>query len=225
MRCTSCHRNVAAGAEAQKMIVEYRQDDGSSKVFGYMMSDGPISAATGVMLQGWHSKCYYVAKKREARGDAVTGRVVAGSPTGYDIGQLVMDKDELTALGLTPAQARERSTVHLSARVQRLRALAEWAGLGVGDARVQEMFLADEHGGPYPHQHQHRLGAYQLVAHLRFAHGQGMGIDQTLGQLQHSHAELHAQAALDAIRSDRLRDGEPEPRTTDWREQTTADIE
>lgn len=226
MRCTSCHRNIAAGAEAQKMIVEYLQADGTNKFFGYMMSDGPISAATGQMLKGFHGKCFWIAKKREAKGDAVTGRVVAGAPTGYDINQLVLTKDDLAVLGITPEQAREASTLRLSGRVALIRETAEQMGKGVGDPQVQEAVNAAEHGGPYRHHHDHRLDTYQLIAHLEYAHGvRDMMLLGSAAGLQNQHAELHAQTALKNIQNNRLRDDEPEPRTTDWREQHTAVLE
>lgn len=208
------------------MIVEYRQHDGSSRIFGYMMSDGPLDRATGQMVRGWHHKCYHVQRKREAKGDAVTGRVVAGSPTGYDIDQLVLTKDDLTALGITEGEARERSTIHLSAALHRLRELAGNLGKGVGDPTVQEAFQAHERGGPYTHQHHHRLEVYQLIAHLEYAHGiTDIRLLRSYGALQDQHAELHARSALDAIRDDRAADQDTEPRTTDWRTQHTADIE
>jgi len=203
------------------MIVEYRQDDGSVKQFGYMMSDGPVSAATGAMVRGWHHKCFWVAKKREARGDAVTGRVMAGGPTGYDIDQLILNRDDLDALGITPEEARERSTAQLSARVRILRELAESMGKGVGDAQVQEAYTAALHGGPYAHHHDHRLDTYQLIAHLEYAHG--LRFDRMSSQ--QVHLELHAAQALAEIQARRADDGETgEDRTTDWREQFTAQL-
>lgn len=226
MRCTGCHRNVAAGVEAQKMIVEYLQGDGTSRLFGYMMSDGPLTSATGQMVRGWHHKCYWVAKKREAKGDAVTGRVVAGAPTGYDIGQLVLNRDDLVALGITAEQARERSTVVLTERVNRLRTIAAGIGKGVGDPQVQEAFAADEHGGPYEHQHHHRLDTYQLVAHLQYAHGsRDLKLLRTSSGLQDQHAQMHVRQSLSNIQKDRLADDEPEPAIRDWREQHTLTVE
>ncbi len=224
MRCTSCQRNIAAGLEAAKMIVQYRQSDGSTRVFGFMMSDGPLTKAVGQIVKGWHHKCWHVARKRAARGDQVTGRVLAGTPTGYDIDRLVLTKDDLDALGITAEQAREQSTVHLSASLGRLRELAEQLGKGVGDPTVQEAFQAQQHGGPYRHVHQHRLETYQLIAHLEYAHG--VTDAQLCSQLrvQDHHVELHARMAQDGIRADRVRDGESEPRVTDWRTQYSKDI-
>lgn len=208
------------------MIVEYRQPDESIKVFGYMMSDGPITAATGQMVRGLHHKCWHIARKREAKGDAVTGRVVAGTPTGYNIGQVALGKDDLDALGITMAEAEQRSTLQLSTRLHRLREIAELVGKGVGDPQVQEAFAADEHGGPYTHQHHHRLETYQLIAHLEYAHGlKDLKLLRNGNALQDQHAELHAQANLKVIQEDRIADGEPEPRTTDWRQQFAVDIE
>lgn len=225
MRCCSCQRNVAAGVEAAKMIVEYVQDDGTMRLFGYMMSDGPLADASGRMVRGWHHKCYHVARKREARGDAVTGRVLAGTPTGYDVNDLVLTKDDVEALGLTPAQVRDRSTAHLSAALERLRAVAGAIGRGVGDARVQEAFAASERGGPYGHQHTHRLDTYQLAAHLEYAHGLADAklLRPSTG-LQDQHAELHARRAQAQVSADRLADTDDAPAERDWRTQYTADI-
>lgn len=227
MRCTSCLRNIAAGAAAQKMVVEYQLPDGTTRLHGYMMPDGPISAASGVMVRGWHSVCYWVAKKREARGDAVTGRVVNGTPTGYDIDQLVLTREDLQALGITEAQARERSTLHLSASVQRLRELAERIGKGVGDPQVQEAFAAQERGGPYEHHHHHRLDTYQLIAHLEYAHGiRDVTLLRNSGGVQDQHAELHARENQQRVHENRIADDEPTDRPLrDWRTQYTAELD
>lgn len=207
------------------MVVEYKQVDGSIKVCGYMMPDGPIWSATGQMVRGWHSKCYWIAKKREARGDAVTGRVVAGSPTGYDIDQLVLSREDFAALGITQDEARERSTVQLSRRLARLREVAATVGKGVGDPTVHEAFAADEHGGPYTHQHHHRLDDYQLVAHLHYAHGLAeIKFTGDRRNVQDQHAELHARQNLNTIQQDRSADNEGEPVTRDWRQQFTAEL-
>ncbi len=222
MRCTSCHRNIAAGVEAQKMIVEYRQPSGELRLHGYMMSDGPVSAATGAMVRGWHHKCYWVAKKREAKGNAVTGRVIAGAPTGYDINEFVLTRDDLDALGITPAQARERSTVVLSARVGLLREVAQRIGKGVGDPQVQEAFLASEHGGPYLHHHEHRLDTYQLIAHLKYAHG--LDDPKLLAHPHDTHEWHHALRAQTGVTRRRHDDDEPELRESDWRDQYTTEL-
>lgn len=207
------------------MIVEYQQSDGSLKLFGYMMSDGPLSAASGQLVRGWHHLCYWVAKKREARGGTVTGRVVAGAPTGYDIQDFVLTRDDINALGITPEQARERGTVVLSARVALLREVAEKIGKGVGDPQVQEAFAAAEHGGPYVHHHQHRLDTYQLIAHLKFAHGLDEKILASSQRgLQDQHSELHARAAQQAIADSRTADEDAGPVERDWREQHTAEL-
>lgn len=189
MRCHECHRNIAAGVEAQKMVVEYLQADGTVRLHGYGMPDGPIGTASGQMVTGRHSKCFWIAKKREAKGDEVTGRVVSGTPTAYDISEMVLNRDEAAALGLTPDQARERSTVQLSRRLDGIRAIADRLGKGVGDPTVQEAYLAEQHGGPYPHEHHHRLDTYQLLAHLRYAHG----VDEPASDAHLLHLALHYQ--------------------------------
>lgn len=225
MRCCSCQRNIAAGAEAQKMIVEYQQSDGSSRIFGFGMTDGAITQATGRMVKGWHHKCYHVARKRAARGDAVTGRVLADTPTAYNIRQFVMSKDDLDALGLTVEQARERGTLYLSTKLNRLREIAASIGKGVGDPTVQEAFAADEHGGPYAHQHTHRLEMYQLIAHLEYAHGiTDAKLLHSHGGLIDLHGELHVSRTQHDIRARRLDEAEPEPQIRDWRTHDTAEL-
>jgi hypothetical protein len=205
--------------------VEYRQSDGSSRLFGYMMTDGPLTAATGQMVRGWHHKCYWISKKREARGGTVTGRVMAGGPTGYSINDMALSKDDLAALGITRDEALQRGTGQLSERLGRLRALAEAMGKGVGDAQVQEVFLAAEHGGPYRHHHEHRLETYQLIAHLEHAHGLPPAkFLHASGNIQDQHADLHAKAALDQLVQQRQEDGDLELPTRDWREQHTVEM-
>lgn len=198
------------------MIVEYRQADGTAKVFGYMMSDGPLTAATGQILRGWHHKCFHAVRKREARGNAVTGRVVSGVPTGYSIGSLVLTREEFDALGLTVEEAREQSTEYISDLVRNLRRVAKRIGKGVGDPTVLEAFWAEEEGGPYMHTHHLQLEVYQLRAHLAFAHGADFRIGS---QGVHAvHEQLHRLM-------DRENDpGHVEPKTTDWRDQLMIEI-
>lgn len=206
MRCTVCKRNIAAGVDAQKMIVEYGQGDGTTKVFGFMMADGPLTAATGQLLRAYHHKHYHALRKREARGDAVTGRVLAGGPTAYEIG------DVLHANG----------TAQYTERLALLGAVSRKVGLPVGDLTVLEAFWAEENGGPYPHTHHLRLETYQLMAHLRYAHGHTHHIG---GSALATHDELHAQAALAEAQRQRLNDpGHAEPPERDWRDQAVVDI-
>ncbi len=210
MKCCVCKNNIPAGAAAQKMIVEYEQADGSVLIFGYMMPDGPLTAATGRILRGYHGKCFWVVRKREARGDAVTGRVLVGAPTAYEIAALT-DGDGNTAF--------------ISERLQKLRALARSIGKGVGDPTVLEAFWAQENGGPYEHTHHLPLEAYQLRAHLFYAHGQTGGQHVNISQgLQHDG--LHAMAAraqVDAVRGQDP-DFAPVPER-DWRSQVVEDVE
>jgi hypothetical protein len=187
------------------MIVEYRQADGSSLLFGYQMPAGALSAATGRIVRAWHHKHYHVDRKREARGDVVTGRVMSGAPTGYQI-----------------ADAAAEGTQWLSNRMEHLARVARRIGKGVGDAQVIEAARADEHGGPYLHEHRFALEPYQLHAHLRYAHGHDPDGGGT--SLTHAHAELHARQALERTTGHRAADGEPPPQTRDWREQYAVDL-
>lgn len=148
MRCTECKRLVGSGIEARKMIVEYVQDDGSTKTFGLGLPTGALANATGRLHRGFHSKCYWIAKKRDARGE--TGRVVAAGITAY-----------------TPA-----GSVDLSQRLADMRAIATSIGLPIGDPHVTEAYYAHVHGDePYAHTHTFPLDTYQLLAHLMYAHG------------------------------------------------------
>jgi hypothetical protein len=220
IKCCRCKRTIASGAEAQKAVVEYRQPDGASKIFGYMMSDGPLGAATGQILRAWHSKCYWIERKREQRGDAVTGRVMGeGMPTGYDISTVVIGREEADALGITEAQGR--TTRFLSTRLDALRAIAQQVGKPVGDPTVTEAFRASENGGPYPHTHHMRLDTYQLVPHLLYAHGHAPPWDD----INHFHNGLHAAASAQEIKADRAQDpGHTDPPERDWRDQAVIDI-
>lgn len=228
IKCTVCKKNIASGVDAQKAIVEYLQADGSTKIFGYMMTDGPLTVATGQILRAYHHKHYHMARKREGRGDAVTGRVLNGVPTAYDIGSLALSREEFEALGLTEDQAREQGTAYLSARLEKLRDLARSIGKGVGDGTVLEAFWAEENGGPYSHTHHLPLEVYQLHAHLQFAHG-GEAHGPMQGVRRHIHTlhnELHAKQALTAITAARDTDpGYTTPAEHDWREQVAVDVQ
>jgi len=208
MKCGWCKRSISAGPEAQKMSVEYRQPDGTTKIFGHMMEDGPLSAATGQILRAWHSKCYHIERKRESRGDPVSGRVLSGVPTGYSIGTVV----------------DEQGTGYLTEQLSELRAIAQQVGKAVGDPEVIEAFWAHQKGGPYQHEHHLQLSTYQLVAHLVHAHGQPASVQ--LGSVREHHDKLHARDALAGIVTRREHDsGVEAPSERDWREHVIADIE
>ncbi len=207
MKCDSCHHSIASGVDAKKMICAYTQPDGATRIFGYLMPDGPLTEATGRLAKGWHHKCYHQLRKREARGNAVTGRVIPGMPTAYEA-------NLGTALdGLRDAVAE-------------IKALAREVGKPVGDPHVHEAYQAKQHGGPYPHTHTMPLDAYQLLGHLHYAHGKPrapQGHDKR--PLAEQHAELHAQAAQQGASAARIHDpGHDEPVDQDWREQRVAEL-
>jgi hypothetical protein len=209
LRCCHCKLNIASGAEARKMIVEYTQPDNSVKTFGYQMPDGPLTVATGTLLRGWHHKCWHVVRKRELRGDAVTGRVVAGIPTGY-----------------TAEAADSRA---LSDQLAELRAIAAEVGKAIGDPTVAEAYAARRHGrSPYPHRHQFRLDSYHLLAHLRYAHDVPFDVpdpEHIAGSMRAIHDGLHVAMVNGEARAARDADpGQVEPVDADWRDHTTADI-
>lgn len=151
MKCEECRRSVAAGIEAQRMVAEYLQDDGTAKLFGHQMPGGPIAKATGRLVNGWHNRCFHARRRRQARDDAAASRALDFLPTSYDVAQQAITGEDRRALGLAETEAHDRV-----------------AG------------LADE---------------------------------------------LHARAALRRTTEQRLLDpAYAEPASTDWREQTQADI-
>ncbi len=216
-------RLIAAGAEARKMVVEYTQADGAVHTYGHLMPDGPLGTATGRLLRGWHNKCYHVVRKREARGDAVTGRVLLGAavPTGYDITGLV----EVDGTG----------TGYLAESLEALREVARSVGKPVGDPTVTEAYRARQAGGPYPHTHRLPLGTYHLLAHLRHAHG--FPFDPSAGTAVTLHERLHARQAGEAVAARRAADAAADDapddadgahgRTdeTDWRRHVVLDVQ
>ena len=78
MRCRFCQRAILPGQEQRKRVQFHRQDDGTVKVFGVNMPDGPLDSATGRVEFLAHSRCYWADKKRPLRQAADTrGRATA----------------------------------------------------------------------------------------------------------------------------------------------------
>ena len=77
MRCAECKREFRRGAEEAKRVEYRRQPDGSVKVFGHQMPDGPLSEATGVLERAIHSKHYWAGVKAERRGGAHAGGAIS----------------------------------------------------------------------------------------------------------------------------------------------------
>lgn len=228
MKCDHCHRRIPAGAEARKMVVEYRDADGCPTLFGYQMPAGPLTAATGRLSRGWHRRCFHIVRKRQVKGDTVTGRVLTDAPTAYTIGGLVLSRDEADALGLSEAD-RQRGSRELTEHLDLLRAVAATVGKPLGDPEVSEAFAAARHGGPYEHTHDLPLDAYHLRAHLRHAHGHEPSTQLLAGAATYPagvHAAAHAAAANRRLHT--ARDDDPGHRPAvdaDWRGQTTADLD
>lgn len=203
MRCHACKRPIGSGTEAARMICTYTQPDGTVTTYGHQMPAGPITAATGRLTNGWHNKCWHAARKREARGDLVHGRVLGEGvlPTGY------------TADG--------HDSRVISDRLAELNEIAAAVGKPVGDPTVSEAYRASQHGGPYTHAHTMPLDTYQLRAHLHYAHGTDP--DTVTGGLRDAHTEAHARQAASAHLAQRA--GEPEPAETDWRHQVAVQVD
>ena len=58
----------------------HRQRDGTVKIFGWGMEDGPLTAATGRLVKVIHSKHYWEAKKAAERGGAHAGGAITAWP-------------------------------------------------------------------------------------------------------------------------------------------------
>ncbi len=219
MKCSHCKKPIAAGIDATKMIVGYRVGDGDEVFYGFGMQAGPVTVAQGRLTHGFHHKCFHILRKREARGDPLTGRILAGAPSGYDMADLVLTREEAAALGLSDAEVHDR-TGYLTARLQDLRELARSIGKGVGDPTVLEAWWARERGSPYPHRHRMRQEMYQLRAHVVYAHG--IDLAAVVGGLHLYHDATHRSAEIAANR--RADPDERAPVDRDWREQNQADI-
>lgn len=68
MRCAECKLLIRRGVEEQKRVEYHLMPDGSVKVFGYQMPDGPLSAATGTLVKVIHSRHYWANTKAASRG-------------------------------------------------------------------------------------------------------------------------------------------------------------
>ncbi len=186
------------------MICTYTQADGSIKTYGHQMPDGPLAKAAGRLTHGWHNKCWHAARKREARGDLVTGRVLGTDvlPTGY------------TADG--------HDSRLLTGRLAELNEIAAQVGKPVGDPTVSEAYRAKQHGGPYPHAHTMPLDTYQLRAHLLHAHGTD---PDAVPSVRDAHVEAHTRQAASALFERRADEPETTPAESDWRPQVAMEVE
>lgn len=67
MKCWICHKPIGGGEQSRRRA-EYRaQGDGSVKVFGIGMPDGPLERASGQLVKAAHNGCYHARRKREQR--------------------------------------------------------------------------------------------------------------------------------------------------------------
>lgn len=145
MKCIDCRRSIAAGIEAQRMVCEYLQADGTVKIFGLQMSDGPLSQATGRLLTGHHNRCYWAATKRRAR-EAAQGTASEGTTTSYDIARRAVTGEE--ASHLDPQQALADSAqlaaeLHARAELRRTTERRQ-ADPGYSEPAVQDWRAQDE---------------------------------------------------------------------------------
>lgn len=76
MKCQVCKRDIRNGAEEAKRVEYREQPDGSVRVFGYQMPDGPLADATGRLVRVIHSKHYWAEAKAERRGGPHAGGVI-----------------------------------------------------------------------------------------------------------------------------------------------------
>lgn len=227
MRCHSCFRQISKVLQA-KMIVDYVVN-GETKTYGFMAPDGPLTAVPedATLLHVYHFKCWQILRKREARGgDMNTGRLLGTDvvPSAYDIGRLVVNRDDLYEMGLTEDQAREQTTRKFTERAAEIRKLAQEAGAAVEEIAERERRQAVEHGGPYEHTHYSSIDRQRLESHLLWAHGH-VAETRSYGYMGVTHGELHALMAQIAKQREREADpGHQEPEERDWREQFVTDI-
>lgn len=107
MKCGECRRSIAAGIEAKRMICEYQQDDGTTKLFGHQMPDGALDKATGRLVTGWHNRCYWALRKRAARDSTQAGlKIILNMGGSYDIAEHTLTGEE--AQYLDPAETGKR---------------------------------------------------------------------------------------------------------------------
>jgi hypothetical protein len=76
MRCQVCKRQIRRGVEEQKRVQYHLQPDGSEKIFGYQMPDGPLTSATGPLVRVMHSIHYWADVKNASRGDSHAGGAI-----------------------------------------------------------------------------------------------------------------------------------------------------
>ena len=67
MKCAGCLKSVGGGEQGRRRAEHWRQGDGSVKVFGIGMPDGPLAAATGQLVKVEHNGCYWARVKKEQR--------------------------------------------------------------------------------------------------------------------------------------------------------------
>lgn len=77
MKCAVCKRDIRRGMEEQKRVEYRQQGDGTVKVFGYQMPDGPLSAVTGRLVRVIHSKHYWAELKMAQRGGSHAGGAIS----------------------------------------------------------------------------------------------------------------------------------------------------
>ncbi len=106
MKCGECRRSIAAGIEAKRMICEYLQSDGTTKVFGLQMPDGPLTQATGQLTRGWHNRCYWALRKRNLRDSSIADLAAAMSIPEEEARRLVTGPQQHT---FDPAEMQARA--------------------------------------------------------------------------------------------------------------------
>lgn len=170
MRCHLCKRDIHAGSEQAKMVLEYEQTDGTVKSF---LSG---ESATGRIVRGWHGKCIHQVKHREGRGGDAAGGKSSQGATVYDI-------EEIT------------DTRFLSEQAEQIRGLASLWGMAVDDWAFKEKYRAYCQGGVYDHSHQTRPPFYQLPAHMQYAHGFVVAEADSFEGLSDLHAQEHSKVS------------------------------
>lgn len=117
------------------MVTAHRQPDGSEGI----TCEFEGLRATGKLIWCGHYKCFKHAQKQEQRqhdDTLIVGRVAGHVPTAYEIARLTANRDDLSWLGLSEAEARTLNTSDLTERVNRVIATAA-AEAGLTEAEME----------------------------------------------------------------------------------------
>jgi hypothetical protein len=115
--CHKCKRDINNGTEGQKAVTVFKLPDG--ELTYRVPSEGTTPLPGGKLFAVYHYKCYKVAQKVERR-TADPGSLIGkeGMPSGYEVSNMVMNRDEARERGLSIEEAMAMTTSAMSDRAQ-----------------------------------------------------------------------------------------------------------